>query len=455
MAEHSKINTIGFIKRNLEVLSWTMSLSIAVVFLLVTRFVFGFLNYIPMNSVIVFLAVLAVLSAAVYGLSRRTTQRAIAAIESYGSKIDALLVTSRDVHGIDYSDVLIEKIMDTAIALTNADGGSLLTADDDSIEFKLVRGANAETLLGTRIPRGKGVVGAVIAEGASMRVSDAKTDERHFGGVDDRTGYRTRSILCVPLIMDGKSVGALEMVKSVPDHFTKDDEEVLQYFAAQAALSMKNSQYHEDMRNFETHLTNILVNAIEHISEKRGHSRMVARYAVLVGRASGLTEEEMEVLYKAAILHDIGFLKMDLQNIKTVKDYHAHATLGYELLRQISFYHDIASIVLHHHERFDGNGYPNGLKGEMVPLMSRIIGIAEAFDVMTNRFSFKNAGKEAGNGREKTAAFQRALGEVKANAGTQFDPQLAELFIKTLNEDDIEPSEHIPYSNTYEKIMTV
>jgi putative nucleotidyltransferase with HDIG domain len=454
MAQQAKADTISFIKRHLEVMNLTILLSISVVFLIVVKFVYGFLEYIPMNSILVFLAALLMLFASIYGLAHLATSRALRAIESYSLKLSALLSTSHEVQGIQYSDVLLEKIMETAISLTGADGGSLLIAEEDAIEFRIVRGANAEILRGTRFPRDKGIVGWVIKEGRSVRISDAKKDERHFGGVDKQTGYQTRSILCVPLMLDGSAVGALEMVKSIPDHFTTDEEEMLQYFAGQAALSMKNSQYLEDMRIFETHLTNILVEAIENISEKKGHLKMVAKYALLIGRGLNLSDDEMRSLYRAAILHDIGFLRIDLHKVKTVRDFHAHAQHGFEILRQIPFYRDIASFVLHHHERYDGKGYPHGLAGEMIPPISRIICIAEAFDVMTNVFSFKKTGGIINEQiSSDVVGFNRALAEIKENAGTQFDPNLVDTFLNNITEDELASTPLVPYTNKYSEVM--
>ncbi|MBM4140575.1 MAG: HD domain-containing protein, partial [Nitrospira sp.] len=92
---------------------------------------------------------------------------------------------------------------------------------------------------------------------------------------------------------------------------------------------------------------------------------------------------------------------------------------GHDLLKQVTFYKDIAHIVLHHHERYDGEGYPGKLKGEEIPLESRIIAIAEAFDAMTSKNSYKSP-----------VGFSAAVDELKRNAGTQFDPRLTDLFIK-------------------------
>lgn len=447
-------NSIAIILGHLKVMNLTVLLFLTVLFLITARFIYKFLDYIPQQSVYIFLAVTALLLGAFYGISRIIAQQAIRSIESYGSKISSVMSMSRDVQTIQHSDILIENILDTAVRLSDADGGTLFLTNDDEIEFKVVRGANAEKLQGVRIPRETGIVGWVIKEGLPVRIEDAKQDARHFSKIDEQTEYETRSILTVPLLFSQRAAGALQLVKSVPSHFTKDDEELLQYFAGQAVLAMSNSLFREDMKNVEMHMTNVLVEAVDNISDKRGHLRMVAKYSLLIGRGIEMTEEEMERLYRAAILHDIGFLRIDQGGIKTLTEYQAHAEKGFEILRVIPFYQDIASFVRHHHERFDGTGYPSGLKGEMIPIISRIIGIAETFDVMTNEFSFKMRR----NGAEKkippgTAGFRKALIELKQNAGTQFDPRLVEVFLGAVSEEDIISSQIERYTNRYAAIM--
>ena len=386
-----------------------------------------------------FLAALAV-PVAVMGRSFHLLARQAAeSIRAHGDRLTSLLSAS-PVHGTSHSDILIEKIMNTAVQLTRADGGTLYNVAEDDLEFAYVAGPLAGKLQGTRIPKGTGIVGSVVREGRSLRIDDAKADKRHFVDIDSRTQYVTRSILCVPLLMDGKVVGVLQMVKSEPNHFTADDEKLLRHFGTQAAQSMKTTQYVEDMKNLEMHLTNLLVDALENVCGKKGHLKKVAKYSLLIGRAIGLPESDMKALYQAAILHDIGFLKIDMPGVTSVRDYYAHAQHGYDMLKQITFYRTAASYVLHHHERYDGYGYPGRLKGEMIPLASRIIAIAEAFDVMTNSQSFKKVGRLLHDATVPTVfGFQRALEELKENAGTQFDPQLVEAFLK--NVTDVEPDQ--------------
>jgi len=176
-----------------------------------------------------------------------------------------------------------------------------------------------------------------------------------------------------------------------------------------------------------------------HIHEKIGHSKRVAKYSLLIADALNMPEEEKRRLYRACMLHDIGFLKINLRDISSKEQYKAHSQLGYEMLKLINFYTDIAPIVLHHHERYEGNGYPNELKGEDIPTQSRIIAIAEAFDAMSSKDSYKYTGKVIGTeAKAPFSGFNHAIEELKKNAGTQFDPELVKIFLSNIDESCLE-----------------
>jgi putative nucleotidyltransferase with HDIG domain len=210
-------------------------------------------------------------------------------------------------------------------------------------------------------------------------------------------------------------------------------------FEDQAATAVDRANFCKGQKNIEIHLTDILLNAIDNCSEKRGHSKRVAQYSLLIARALNMSESEKKMLYTACLLHDIGFLNIFPEHIKSRDDYKAHSQLAYEMLRPINFYADIAPIVLHHHERYDGNGYPSGLKGEDIPVESRIIAIAEAFDVMVSKESYKCTGKMIHSDINPCIiGFQDAIEELKKNAGTQFDPQFVEVFIENVTPEHVQ-----------------
>lgn len=160
-----------------------------------------------------------------------------------------------------------------------------------------------------------------------------------------------------------------------------------------------------------------------------GHTQRVAQYCELIARKMGIEHKDRKKLYKAAILHDIGKIATpDSVLLKPGKltrlDYDLiklHAFAGYEMLSQIEMYRDLTVIILHHHERHDGKGYPDGLQGDEIPLLSRILVVADAFDAMTTNRIYKSK-KE----------IPEALAELQSLSGSQFNPEVVKVAVKVL-----------------------
>lgn len=427
------------IKQKVRVLNSVFVLIIFVILLLTVRFMYKFLEYIPFSSVMTMLVIMAVFIVAGFLLVKTISKNAIKAIDAYSSKLNSLLITSKDIHEIVHSDVLIEKIMDVSLKITGADGGSLVLLEGDKLVFKMVKGSKVSSLMGFTIPKSVGIIGWVIDNGSVVRVDDAKKDSRFYPEVDEVTGYETRSVLCVPLRLSSGVIGALEFVSKEYGAFNKEDDDIISYFADQAALSIEKAKFYEDEKNFEIHLTNILSNVNDKLTEKRGHSRRIAKYTLLMAQAMNMSEDEQRRLYRASLLHDIGFLNIRPEDVLSLDDYRSHSQMGYEMLKPINFYADISPIILHHHERYDGKGYPSGLKGDAIPIESRMIAIAEAFDAMVSKDSYKCTGKMISKEViPSIVGIESAIEELKRNANTQFDPKLVEIFVKNISEDYIE-----------------
>ena len=235
----------------------------------------------------------------------------------------------------------------------------------------------------------------------------------------------------VPFIFVSGAIGedfAIETIKKgATDYVLKDR-------LSRLVRAINRALREAEEKNYEIHLTRVLLDAMDSgISEKRGHSKRIAEYSLLIAYAINMSEDKKRRLYYASLLHDIGFLKIRIQDVISREEFKMHPQLAYEMLRQIHFYADIAPIVLHHHERYDGKGYPSGLKGEDIPLESRIIAIAEAFDAMVSKDSYKYVGKVINDDvMPSVCEFGHAIEELKNNAGTQFDPQLVEKFANTV-----------------------
>ena len=177
----------------------------------------------------------------------------------------------------------------------------------------------------------------------------------------------------------------------------------------------------------------------------RGHSDRVSDYSVLIGEKVGLSQDELKTLKIGGLFHDIGKIgvpdailqkeaKLTDEEYSEIKN---HPSIGAHILGAASLFKDMVPIVKHHHERYDGRGYPSGLKGEDIPYMARIAALADTFDAMTSRRSYRNA-----------LELDVVISEIERCKGTQFDPQLADVFL------DIIKNEYYKIKDIQEKYIT-
>ena len=194
-------------------------------------------------------------------------------------------------------------------------------------------------------------------------------------------------------------------------------------------LLVKNEQ----MRQMTMQTIMTIANTIDAKDEyTRGHSRRVAEYSVAIAREMGLSEEQVADIRFIGLLHDIGKIgvpdsvlnkpgKLSNEEYQLMKD---HTVIGGEILKDITMIPDLDVGAKYHHERYDGKGYPEGLKGEEIPLIARIIGVADAYDAMTSNRIYR-----------RHLAADKVLNELKKGNGTQFDPNACDAMIKLVEED--------------------
>jgi putative nucleotidyltransferase with HDIG domain len=353
---------------------------------------------------------------------KRHYQKVLLRITEHAAKYNGLLTMSREIQAEKDIGVLLERIIDHAVSLTGADGGAILVMEEGSrLVAKANRGARAYDVVLDGAPS---LTAQTILSGVVLRVEQVKKSSAYANEVDGMAGLQANSFLCAPLTGEAGVVGVIKLIHSDPDRFSPEDEEMISYMAAQAAISINNARFIEDQNNYEINITELLLQAMDnHLTIKVDHSRRVSKYCDIVAAAIGMNPERRKVLQNAALLHDVGFIKFLPSEEMQKESYLKHATVGHALVEKINFYRREAEIILHHHERFDGKGYPAMLSGEDIPLEARIIALAEAFDTMTNKDSYK-----------EPLDFNSAMAEMKKNSGTQFDPQLLDVFTKYIGE---------------------
>lgn len=370
---------------------------------------------VPVNIVILLVLAVAV---SVLGLilMTKSTNSSIASAQDLYAKLNSLFGITKQFRETLYLDVLLRQIMQSAIELNDSESGSLLLyGEDDNLKYRVNFGEYSEKMDNKIIEPGKGIAAWVAETGDPALINDTSGDSRFSHDFDSETGSKTRSVMCVPLVHAGEVIGAIELRNKKTGPFTKEDEALLHSLADQASLSITQNRMKEKQHSDFIHITEILVGAQDYVQNKRGHSRRVANYANLIGKHLNFSEPELRRLYHASLLHDVGMLKLDMNDHKVKEKVMQHSKLGYDLIKSISLWNDSADIILHHHERYDGNGYPMAKKMEDIPIEARILSVADSFDMLTSSYSY-----------QKQLNYGSALDEIETHSGTQFDPQIVQ-----------------------------
>ncbi len=222
---------------------------------------------------------------------------------------------------------------------------------------------------------------------------------------------------------------ALVAVRPAPAaEFSAEETDALSTLAALAAVALNNGDLRDSQRNFFAHVTDIIVTALDsHLEFHQGHSHRVAQLSNRVGRALELDDVSMQRLHFASLLHDIGMLKLNRTQQMNRKTCDKHTLIGSRMLGRIRLWKDLAPIIQHHHEWWDGSGYPDGIAGNEIPFESRIIAVCDAFESITSASGYGEA-----------RSIEDSLAELEQCKGTQFDPQVVAAFHGLAEEGQLE-----------------
>ncbi len=235
------------------------------------------------------------------------------------------------------------------------------------------------------------------------------------------------SHLRVPLVVKGEPIGVLGVASRRTAAFTTENLSTLEKLAAQIGVALENTRLVTDLKELLLGTVKSLSNAIDAKSPwTAGHSARVTSYALTIGRRMSFQEDDLEDLELGGLLHDVGKIgiydailnkpsPLTREEFEVIK---GHPLRGVELLEPIKQLNRIIPCVRHHHERLDGAGYPDGLRGERIPLWARILSVADAFDSMTSDRPYR-----------KALSTEEAIDELKRCASTQFDPEIVKTFI--------------------------
>ncbi|TAN60212.1 GAF domain-containing protein, partial [bacterium] len=297
--------------------------------------------------------------------------------------VGSLLISTLD------QKVVRLRAMQAITRLMLAETGSLLMVDEKAGElfFEVALGDAGDTIKEIRLKIGEGIAGWVAKYGQHALVPDVLKDKRFQGKVDKKSKFRTRNMICVPVIIKGKVIGVLQAInRRHGGTFTKKDLKLFQLFSNQVAIALDNARLYEEIRETFYATSGALAEAIEKRDPYTGgHTKRVLEYSLAIARQMQVTPEFRELLKLSAVLHDIGKIGIEdriLRKQAPLNDEEAacmrqHPLYGVEILKHVPQLKDVIPGMLYHHEKPDGKGYPEGLKDADIPLTAKIISVAD------------------------------------------------------------------------------
>lgn len=336
---------------------------------------------------------------------------------------------------LDLEEVL-DLIMSQAKEVLDAEASSVFLIDEEENELYFVSatGTGGGRAKRVRVPWGKGIVGWVAETGETLLVPDVAKDKRFYRKVDEETDFVTKSILAVPLVVKGRVVGVAETLnKERTGGFTQDDVELFEAFARHAAVAVDNARLYSELEELFKSSIRAVVFVVEAKDKyTRGHTERVTKYSVMAARELALSKDEVKKVEIASLLHDIGKIgipdtilgkpgKLTDEEFEIVKD---HPVRGCEIMGHIEAMRNIIPGIRHHHERYDGLGYPDKLKGRKIPLLGRIISVSDVFDALTTDRPYRGA-----------ISIDETLEYLQSNSGYQFDPDVVDAFCRAYDRE--------------------
>lgn len=352
-------------------------------------------------------------------------------------------------------DELLEMIVREARAFTNADAGSLYLREGDQLRFAVSQNDTLRQHLGPEgeralfspfsVPISKqSIAGYVAATKKNLNIHDVYdiSTESPFSfnpDFDDRNNYRTRSMLTVPMLDRNDDVrGVLQLINAQRANqavaFEQDQEDLVRSLASQATVAVNNARLTAELKKI--HLDTIYrlsVAAEFKDKDTASHIRRMSYYSAALARVLGWSESRVEQLLYAAPMHDVGkigipdaiLLKPGKLTEDEFKVMEGHTKIGAKILSgsdsellQIS-----EMVAITHHEKWNGKGYPKGLKKSEIPQAGRIVAVADVFDALSSRRVYKGA-----------MGLEEAFEIINKDAGTHFDPECVEAFGTILDE---------------------
>lgn len=354
----------------------------------------------------------------------------LADLRRWKQRLSLLLESTKNMAAHRDLPSLLSALMEGVCSVLESDRCTVFLLDEDKNELWSRVASGAQEI---RVPAGRGIAGEALARRHAINIPDAHADPRFNPAVDRATGYRTRSLLAVPLInAQNKAIGVFQALNKKGGPFDAVDEQILVLFAEQAAAALENARLYEDLKSATKDTIFRLAAAAEYkdLDTKR-HLERMSRYSHMIAVSLGEPPEWCDSLLLASPMHDIGKLgvpdailrKPGKLDEKEWVEMRKHPVFGAEILSHSrnELLRMSERVARSHHEKWDGSGYPDGLKGEAIPLEARIVALADVFDALTSRRCYKPA-----------FDVNDSVAIIKEGLGQHFDPRVVEAFLKVL-----------------------
>ncbi len=342
-------------------------------------------------------------------------------------ELDAISEISNNTASILDIDELLGFCLAEINRRLNVGHSSVMLVDEKRKELlvKACRGYRSSQILGKTQKIGEGVSGRVVKDKKPILVQDIRQDGRF--NRNERLNYKTKSFVSVPLVFGERALGVINVIDKIAgEDFCESDVNLLCTIANQVSIAMENLRLYKALEENCFVVVKLLADSLEAKNRfTSGHSQRVSEYSSVMANIMGVSAKEKKTLFHAALLHDIGKIciselilnkpdKLDDVEYDTIK---FHPVRGEEIIKPLGFLERTICHIRGHHESFDGTGYPDGLCGEELPLLTKIMTVADSFDAMTSERIYRTS-----------MTTSEAISELNKMSGKQFDSDVVDAF---------------------------
>ncbi|MBT3187692.1 MAG: response regulator [Anaerolineae bacterium] len=376
-----------------------------------------------------------------YDITERV--RAEKEIQQYIKRLTALRSIDQAITGSFDLNISLSILLEHLLAQLEVDAASVLCYQKDSqtLTFSQGKGFHTAALRHTDLELGEGHAGNAALQRRHIFIPDLRQPETGFLESPEFKEEGVVAYYALPLVAKDSLVGVLEIFHRSRLDPNADWVDYLKTLAGQAAIAIDNATLFSDLQHSNRELGLAYDATIEgwaqalemRDAETEGHSRRVVELTIDLARRAGIDENDMTNIYRGALLHDIGKMGVPdsiLQKAGPLtseewKVIYMHPVYAYEWLSSIEYLKPALDIPYCHHEKWDGTGYPRGLKGEEIPIAARIFSIVDYWEALISKRTYKEAWPQ-----------EKVLESIKKQSGKNFDPQIVNIFLKKFEEED-------------------